>query len=146
MSTRNDENQRHIEGIRENIERVYNGYIYKCPVCGEQVYIEDVYELPEHDERLELPCGCEVDSEDELEQVTLWDYFSDALDVTCYVSLGSKELQGVRIMVTCGGPNIYVDTYRRTIELYWWNESATVDLWSDICNEIDSVFKEIYAC
>lgn len=146
MSTRDEENLNHIKNIRDDIEKVYNGYIYKCPVCGEQIYIEDVDELPETDEQFELPCGCMVDDTRDLENVSLWDYFADALDVTCYISLGSKELQGVRIMVACGGPNIFVDTYRKTVELYWWNESAVVDLWSDVCNEIDSVFEEIYSC
>lgn len=141
---RDNDNYDHVKGIRDNIENVYNGYIYKCPVCGEQIYIEDVDELPEEDEEFVLPCGCKIDDTDDLESVTMWDYFADALDITYYMDSDRETVRGVRIMVACGGPNIYVDTYRRTIELYWWNEHATVDLDSDVCNSIDATFQELY--
>lgn len=83
--------------------------------------------------------------DDDGEPVTLYDYFRDALDIE-YTIRSDCSYRGVKIMVTCGGPNVYVNTNTRRVELYWWNESAEYMLLSDAVEAIDEMFEELYEC
>ena len=141
----NDENLDYCINIRNKLEQCYRGEFYKCPDCGELINIPNINNIINSTSGLELSCGCHMDSIDDLEQQSLYDYFNDALDITYYIS-SYKEFRGVRIMVAYGAPNIYIDTYRREIELYNWTETAKVCLDSDLCDAIDEAFEEIYDC
>lgn len=119
--------ERQCKGIRDTLEAVYN---------GEMVADED---------------GC-VDGVDyglfEGDSVTMWDFFShcdgDVLDIE--YSVGSDgEYRGVRLMVTFGGPNIYINTRRGEVEGYWWTDSASVWLPSEVRESIDEVWSEYYS-
>lgn len=87
--------------------------------------------------------GCEVTEDNEV--MTFSDYFSDALDIE-YIINGFNELRGVRIMVACGGPNIWVDTRRGEVFGAWWSDQASAWLPGEICSEIDYIFDELRAC
>lgn len=137
----NDKNLEYCEHIRDELENYYNGEVYKCPECDEIIHIPDTDELKEGDNSFILPCGCTIEDIDDLESMSLYDYFNDVYDIIYYVD-GDKEVRGVRLMVACGGPNIYIDTFRNTIELYWWNEHASIDLYNDICEEITEQFAQ----
>lgn len=143
MQNMTQENLSYCRNIRNELEKYYHGSIYKCPECGEIICIPDIDDLEEGDAGIKLTCGCIVDDINELEQLSLYDYFSDVFDIVYYIDT-DKEVIGVRIMVACGGPNIYIDTYRKTVELYWWTEYAATDLRSDLCEEITSQFAEVY--
>lgn len=145
---RNEENRNHLIHIRRELESIVNGEVYKCPECGKDICIESVDDLPKQDDKVTLPCGCLVDEyeTDWLERKTIYDYLEDIYDEKCIIDKSDDSLYGVRIMVACGGPNIFIDTFRKTLELYWWNDTATIDLDSDICNEINNAYEEIYNC
>ena len=49
-------------------------------------------------------------------------------------------------MVACGGPNIYVDTGSKAVELYWWTDRASYSLLSETAEAITAEFEELYNC
>ena len=98
-------------------------------------YNEEVYILPDGEEILE----------GDIEPASLFDYFNDFLGVD-YVVDSEKHYKGARIMITCGGPNIYIDSYSGEVQLYWWSERATAVIPANICEEINNVFQEFYYC
>ena len=136
------ENENRCESIALEIEAYAAGEVYRCPVCGEILYMADhtgdKYKCPE--------CGV-VNNTDDFEQCSVWDYFADALNIEYYsTGRGPEDYTGVRIMIACGGPNIYVDTKRGKVELFWWNEYANFELWRSTCDAIDEAFSEMWAC
>ena len=133
-------NLKHCESIANTLEAIAECLLYKCPNCGEYV-------------RADLPacgCGCNVQllSDDECEpweQVSFYDYFENALDID-YIVNSNKQYKACRIMVACGGPNIYVNTWERKVELYWWSDSASYNLSYDVCEAIDNWAEECFIC
>ena len=103
----------------------------EATLCGEYTY----YIMPDGEEMLE----------NDIEPASLFDYFNDFLDVD-YIIDRNKEYKGARILVTCGGPNIYIDSYSGEVQLYWWSERATAVIPANICDEINAVFQEFYYC
>ena len=128
------------KAIADKLEAIADGRLYKCPECGE--YVED--------NNLFCECGCQVDiigSEDSYgwEQVSFYDYFENALDID-YITNSQKEYKACRIMVAYGGPNIYINTWERKVELYWWTDSASFYLSGDTCSAIDEYAEEFFNC
>ena len=101
-----------------------------CSIVDDDIYI--------------LPDGEEI-YEGNIESATLFDYFNDFLDID-YVVDREKQYEGARVMVTCGGPNIFIDSYRGEVQLYWGNERATAEIPANTCDEINEVFREFYYC
>ena len=137
MRNKHDE---HCKSIADTLEAIADGRMYKCPECGE--YVED--------NNLFCECGCQVDlvgSEESegWEPVSFYDYFENMLDID-YITNSEKEYNACRIMVACGGPNIYINTWERKVELYWWNESGSMWLTSGTCNAIDAWAEEYFNC
>lgn len=86
------------------------------------------------------------DSEDG-EEKGLMSYLDDVYDVkfTCSIVDGKLVYEGVRAAVALGGPSIYVNTNNNSIEGFWgFTESFSWGLDSDICNEIDEIFEELF--
>lgn len=79
---------------------------------------------------------------DDGEEKTLCDYIEDVLDVE-YTLSSTKELIGVRLWVTLGGPNIYIDTRAGEVVGHWGCDCERAWLPSEICNELTSYFEEI---
>lgn len=135
-----NENQEHVKAIADTLEAIADERLYKCPECGE--YVED--------NNLFCSCGCQVDligseETDPWENVSFYDYFENALDID-YIVNSSKEYKACRIMVAFGGPNIYINTWDRKVELFWWTESASFYLSSNVCNAIDEIMEEYFNC
>ena len=82
---------------------------------------------------------------DEGETVSLYDYFSDVLDFE-YIINSDLSYKAVKVYVTLGGPTVWVDTYNKTVELRWANESANYYLPSCLVDEIDAIWEEYYNC
>lgn len=138
------ENLDYCKHIRSELEKYYNGEVYRCPECGDVIHIPDFDKLLSAKTGTTLPCGCSIeDINYDIEQLSLYDYFNDVFDIIYYIG-GDKEVRGVRLMVACGGPNVYIDTYKYTVELYWWTESATANLGFEVCDAITEMFEEIY--
>ena len=140
-TSRLDENTAHCKHIAKTVDAYANGDVRKCPECGETINREwddvgDVFRCPE--------CG-HVDDVDGFEEQTIWDYLNDVYDVEFRVD-SSKELRSVQIMVACGGPNIYLDTASRDVELYWWTESARRPLSYEAVQALDDWAEEYWGC
>ena len=135
-----EENRRHCESIASELDDIASGRLYICPLCGDWTEAEE-------DADGEIRCAhCgEIIDPDYCEQVTMYDYFNDCFDIE-YTINSEGEYKGVRVMVACGGPNIYVDTVRRSVNLYWWTDTASAPLWSDTIEAIDQDFEELYTC
>lgn len=73
----------------------------------------------------------------------MWDYFEDVYNIR-YVVDDDLDYCAVRVMVACGGPNIWVDTYTKTVELYWGSDHVSYCLLSSTVDEIDEIFREQY--
>ena len=146
------DNRKHCENIAKDLEAYANCEVYRCPECGEvfSLYEDGNYESADTAadgiEKATCP-GCGYVSEDtnDFEPLSLYDYFDDCLDIEYRVG-SDKQLRSVRIMVAWGGPNIYIDTASRAVELYWWGDNASYPIDSDVCDEIDQYFEEIYNC
>ena len=145
-----NENFEYCKRIAEELELYTEGKAYKCPHC-EELHSMEEYEETEHENEngdicYTCPhCGEEIE-ESELEAVSIYDYFNrDIFDIE-YRSNAEGEYRSVKIMIAYGGPNIYIDTSRKAVLLYWWSESAEYSLLSSTCNEIDNYFEELYNC
>lgn len=137
--------------IAEELEAYCSGSAYKCPHCGE-VHEMDDYEETEHENEdgctcYTCPnCGEEIE-EDDLEAVSLYDYFEDCLDIEYRVTGRARDaLRSVCVMVCCGGPNIYIDTASKAVELYWWGDRASYPLLSDTVDAVDEWADEYWRC
>lgn len=80
---------------------------------------------------------------DDGEQKTFYDYFEDPLDFEYTISSNGEYL-GVRVYVTLGGPNVWIDTRRGEIGGAWGTERADRWLPSEIASDIDDIFREYY--
>lgn len=134
------ENRETCKHIALDAEAYANGNVYKCPGCGEILNLED------HDgDKYKCPgCG-EIHDVDDLEQLGIWDYMDDALDIEYRVG-GRMELRSVQVMVAFGGPNIYIDTGARAVQLFWWGDKAEFPLDPVACDEIDEWAKQLFEC
>lgn len=136
----NLENWNHCRRIAEEADAYAAGEVYRCPECGEILHLPDdvgdKYRCPH--------CG-EVSDLDDLEQLSMWDYLADCLDVE-YRCGSDREYRSVQIMVAWGGPNIYLDTASKAVELYWWNESARYCLSDEAVDMIDEWAEEYWGC
>ncbi len=138
------ENWQHCKSIAEAIEKVTDGSMYRCPECGE-IIEWDNDEYNDDTEEYHCPhCGC-VSPEDQLEPYGIYDYFNDVYDIEYRVGSG-REYRSVRLMIACGGPNIYIDTASKEVELYWWTDRASFPLSFEAVNAIDDEFEQLYAC
>jgi predicted RNA-binding Zn-ribbon protein involved in translation (DUF1610 family) len=140
--------QAQVKNIVEELE-MYTDNMYKCPRCGAVHSIDDLdlIEVDYTDDQLWYSCpdcGDEA-SENELEKSNIDDYFADCLDIE-YRSGSGREYRSVRVMVACGGPNIYVDTKSKSVELYWGNTVETYPLSYHVVDAIDSYFEDIFMC
>ena len=137
-----DENTAHCKHIAQDIERIADGVVYTCPECGEMVTMIET-EDADGFTVYELSCGHTVEYEPD--SVTFCEYFSDVYDIEYRIG-GGREYRSVKLMVACGGPDIYIDTARRAVLLYWWTDRAEYPISSTAADEIDNVFSEIFEC
>lgn len=142
-----NENMEMVQGIVDELEMYASGNYFLhhgelFPIDKDEFasiegcsYNEEVYTLPDGEEILE----------GDIESASLFDYFNDYLDVD-YIIDSKKQFKGARIMITCGGPNIYIDSYSGEVQLYWWGERASAEIPANICDKINDVFREFYYC
>lgn len=140
----NKENREHCKRIALDLEAYADGRVYRCPECGEAIEWNNDNYNSEGANYTCSECGAVVE-ECELEALSLYDFFEDCLDIEYRVD-GYKELRGVRIMVTCGGPNIYIDTATKAVELYWWRDRASYPISIDAVEAVDEWAAELWGC
>lgn len=134
IAERNEEHRQYLLGIAHTIRDIAECTLYKLD--GEYVTEGEMISLIEAGKN----------EEDDFEQVTIYDYLADVLDATYYTTGRDGDYKGVRLLLAYGGPNVYLDTYFRTLELYWGTESATVDLLPNEAAEVDDMWREVYYC
>ena len=142
-----DKNLEYVKEIADNLEKVasgdyfiWNGNLY--PIDTDDFsetegcrYDNDMYIMPDGEEL------CDND----VYPVGILEWLGDVYDVE-YTIGSEKDYRGVRLMIACGGPNIYINTNSGDVELYWWGESARYSMSSDVVNYIDSIYEELFAC
>lgn len=138
------ENREHCKRIADDLEAVAEGRVYKCPECGEIVGIENLVYDEDAQTYTCTQCGKTFD-ECDLEPVYMLDYFADVLDIEYRIG-SDREFRSVRLLVAYGGPNIYIDTCSRQVELYWWTDRASFPLSDEVCDQINADFEELFNC
>lgn len=73
-----------------------------------------------------------------------FDYLQDVLDIEWIVNR-DKEYLGARVLVSFGGPNIWINTRTKQVEGYWWGDSCIM-FYSDDALDIDGALSELYNC
>lgn len=146
----NNENMEHCKAIADNLEKVASGDYF--------MYDGELFPI-DTDDFSEVK-GCRYDEENDMyimadgEELCEGDVYpvdilewlgDDVYDVE-YTVGSEKDYRSVRIMVACGGPDIYLNTRTKDVELYWWSESARYPMSKDVIDYIDSVFEEMFAC
>lgn len=127
--------------IANELDALASGNMIRCPECGE------IVSAPyEEGESVELDCGCKVDIDDldDLDEVNIYDYCEDHIYDIEYTIGGDLDYRGVRVMIACGGPNIYVNTNNKRVELYWWGDTAYAALSDHAVEAIDAYFEDEY--
>ena len=142
-----NENLKHVQAIVETMKKyasgdyfIWNGELFpidKDEFCKKEgcLYHKGVYIMPDG----------EAIFEGDIEIATIGDYFSDFLDVD-YVIGSDKRYKACRVLVAFGGPNIYIDTWEKQVQLFWWSNTATADIPHELCEQIDEFFEAIYEC
>ena len=77
------------------------------------------------------------------ENQTAFDYISDALDIQ-YIVNSAKEYLGAKILVSFGGPNIWINTQHNQVEGYWWGDDSTFSYEDKL--GIDDAARELFEC
>ena len=138
-----NENQEICKRIAEEIESYCENKMKRCPQCEEKIEWDDAQYNPHNGEYTCPICGGKFD-ESELETLSVYDYLFQNCYETEYQIDARGNYRGVEIMVAGGGPNIYVNTKRRSVMLFWWREKAEWEISSDAANEIDEYFEQNY--
>lgn len=87
--------------------------------------------------------GTTTERNEDGEPMSMYDYFQDALD--CEYTISSRgDFLGVRVYVTLGGPNVWIDTRNNEIAGAWGTDRESVWLPSEISEEINNIFEEYY--
>lgn len=132
------ENRQHCKHIALEVEAYADGAVHRCPECGEEIRFPDNV-----GDKYRCPQCHNVADIDEYEQLSIWDYMSDILDIE-YRCGSNREYRSCKIMVACGGPNIYIDTAAAMVKLYWWTEYAEYPLSYDARDAIDEWAEEYW--
>ena len=82
--------------------------------------------------------GCEPD-----DVISAFDWLSDILDIEYTIS-GNGDFLGARVLVTFGGPNIWVDTRWGKVEGFWWGDSASAEFVDGM--DIHGACQELFEC
>lgn len=137
-----EENKNTVREIAEEIEKISRGEMYTCPHCGD---LCDSDASCTEDGGLVCPaCGATLTPEEIQENEQTFDeYFSEVFDIE-YRLDARLRYRSVRLMIACGGPNIYVDTAKREVQLYWGSDTATRRIDDCAVEQIDDVFEELY--
>lgn len=117
----------HVQSIINDIE---NGLATEyCLECGTELHKE---------------FNCKDCGHENSEILSGLDYVSDALDVE-WILDSNREFKGARLLVAFGGPNIWIDTAKQTVEGHWWGDSFTASYFRDEM-DIEGACSEWFNC
>ena len=75
------------------------------------------------------------------EPMGVCEWLEDALDIEVTHSLNGSYL-GCRVCICCGGPNIFIDTRKEVVDVYWGFHHADWCISRDFCNELDCIIED----
>ena len=125
--------------IAHNLEAVASGQLVRCDECGD---VFDMYNVVDEEWQTGVACP-HCGEECYPEELSIYEWLDDALDIT-YTMDSLGEMRGASVMVTCGGPNIYVNTLHMRVELYWWGDKADYPILRDACEALDEALQESF--
>jgi len=77
---------------------------------------------------------------DELEGTEdIFGWINDKLSIESFFRSANGELQGAEILITCGGPDIRLDTRSEKITGHWGSDTVFRYVASDVCEEINAL-------
>lgn len=88
--------------------------------------------------------GTTTEQNDDGEPATMYDWSNDALDYEFTIS-STGDVLGVRVYVTLGGPNVWVDTRNGVVGGAWGTDRAEAGLPDAVTEEINGIFADIYS-
>lgn len=136
----NEYNRDHCKSIAQKVHDYAVGSCYRCSECEETLTLPDdvgdKYRCPH--------CGT-VHEVDDLEQLSIYDYLDDVLDIR-YIVERDKSFRSVEICVGFGGPTIWISTESQSVELYWWCDRASYPLSSEAVDALDGWAEELWGC
>lgn len=81
-----------------------------------------------------------------LENGNFWEYLDEnALDIR-YVANAKRELLDCQILVTFGGPNVWIDTEKNGVAVYWGSKQNVAPFHGDTKWEILDYMEEYWRC
>lgn len=83
------------------------------------------------------------DEPDNSETLTMFDWLEGALDWEYFIG-ADGDYRGAKVLVAFGGPNIYVNTRTKSVDLYWWNKTASWGISEFAAEELDNCLKELF--
>lgn len=133
-----EEGRERCKAIAEEVDAYSAGDMYRCPDCGE------VVELPTTvGDKFKCYHCDEVNDVDVFEQLSIYDYLDDILDIDFTVNR-YKEYQSCSICIGWGGPDIYIDTDDAYIKLYWGSTREQYPIRYETRNDIDEWATDYY--
>lgn len=126
-------NGQEAEYFAKLLDNIASGRMTYCEECGE-TEILDASACPE--------CGAET------VPYTLEDYLNDFW-YNDEFRIFSDDVDTVRdgaVMIACGGPNIWVDTEKRNVTVYWWGSEESAPIAEDTADQIREILQTVYDC
>lgn len=74
---------------------------------------------------------------------TIAQYADDCMEAKFMVD-SNCEYEAVRLCCAFGGPNCYIDTFRRQVECYWWLNEAKVPISDEVAEKLDEWGQEAW--
>lgn len=124
--TTNDENQQHVNQIANKLDKIACGALYK-DTEGEEHDCSGMAEIPE-----------------DWEQESVYDYFEGSVYDFNFILDANRQYRAGRALVAFGGPTIWVDTERESVDLYWWGNEAHAPLSRNATNALDDALEELF--
>ena len=141
-----DDARNRCKAYAEELDAYAAGRAYSCPLCGEMLTADELDESEHEDADGNTLCTCPhcdaTFERDEAPQGSLYDYLADVFGIEYRID-ERGELRSVEFMLACGGPNIYADTARRAVVLYWWGTSAEYPIDSDTADALEEYAREL---
>lgn len=74
-------------------------------------------------------------------------YLEGVLDIN-WILNSDRTLKGARLLVAFGGPNIWIDTSKGTVEGAWWGDSYTdtYNTDSEFAQDLDEALSTLFNC
>ena len=133
-------NQIRVDDIARELDIIACGGMYICPCC-QNWFVWDSCETKDDDDGVYCP-NCDDEA---MEEMCISHYLDYNLGVEYRVDGKDVDyINSVRICVAYGGPNIYIDTGRKSVDLYWWGDDAHAELSNEAVEQINECFEELW--